>query len=671
MSKNNYGPVVIQGPTGSGKTTFLLNKYQELVNQQGVPSEAILVLVANRVQKAKWQKGLQLKNSGPRIITSYFGFIQQELRQYWPLIQNRIENWGVKRLEPLFLTIESSQYLMGQLVQSFREKGKLLEVVSSSDRIAIELLQNLSRAVMGGIAPAEIGERLYRSWENKEQVQKEIYQDAQAVINLFRLNCLEKGLLDYSLAVELYHTLLLADQYYQQHLLSRIKYLLVDNLEESVVRQLDLIKFLLAQGLESYLAYCPTGGYSGFAGAVPQLSQELIRGCEIRELKEVWTASPENKSFGETLFANIIHQEEKKVVHQHFTFLQTELRSSLLEQVAKKIISLLKAGVLAQQIAVLAPYVDNVIEFVLQHHLNKEGYKITNLTRKSRMLDNTFIQALVTLACLAHPQWGQLPSVSHLADTLGLVLGLDPVRSGFLGEEIAKKKPYALPDLDQPRLRQKIGFAVGERYEYLRQWLLNYQGQGLLPINSFFQLLFTEILSPLPQAEENILACRQLIESANQFLATLQAVEGEQAEHNLSFIQFLQEGVKGAENLSQIAQKLEPQGIILASPYVYLASSLSSTVQVWLDLSSEQWYRSDVQELANVHVLLRSWPLGEVWNQNLDLSSRREKAAVLLSSLCQRCSGSLLLASSFYSSQGYEQEGWVEPLLQDTLEGGQ
>lgn len=660
--------VVVQGPPGSGKTTFLLKKYQELISE-GIGSQEILVLVANRSQKSYWERNLQLSVSGPQTITSYFGFIQRELRHYWPLVQPEISGWGQLRIEPLFITIESSQYLMGQIVDELRDSGSMLEVVSTSQRIAIELIQNLSRAVMGGIDYREIGQRLYSSRENKEQLNPGIYQDLQKAINKFRLVCQEKGILDYSLATEIYNNLLFQQKIYQQNLSKRFKYLLVDNLEESVVVQLDLIKFFLQKVRAAWLGYCPQGGYSRFAGAVPKLAEELLPGCQLLNLETTYTASQENILLGEALAGKILKNQNQQFNLNNCFLLETELRSTLLEKVGEKILELVEQGTAPNKIAVIAPYVDSILEIALNHHLLKKGLGIVNLTRKSRIVDNSYIRALITLACLAHPQWEILPNTNDIADTISLVVGLDPVRSGILGEETAKKRPYRLPDLEENNLRKRLGFASGERYEYVRDWLSNYQDQSTRPINSFFQLVFTQILSSLPQAEDNLLSCRQLIDSAGQFLQTLRAIEGEKEQHNREFIGFLQRGVKGAENILYIQQRMQPKEVTLASPYVYLASSLSSDVQIWLDLDSEQWYKSDVQELANVHVLKRDWPLGQIWDSQLDESYRRQKGALILRALSKKCRQNLIFASSLYCSQGYEQEGWISQVIRETVWG--
>ena len=660
--------VVIQGPPGSGKTTFLVKKYQELI-LEGIASQEILVLVANRSQKAWWDKSLQLAVCGPQIITSYFGFIQRELRQYWPLVEPKIAAWGQPRIEPLFITIESSQYLMGQIVEELRNGGSLLEVVSTSDRIAIELIQNLSRAIMGGIDYQEIGQRLYSSRENKEQLNQQIYKDLQKAINKFRQVCQERSLLDYSLATQVYNTLLLKQPVYQQDLSKRLKYLLVDNLEESVVVQLDLIKFLLEKVQGAWLVYCPEGGYSRFAGAVPHLAEELLPDCQVLDLKATYTANQENVLLGDVLAAKILKDQDQQLNQHNCFLLETELRSTLLQKVGEKILELVEQGIAPNQIAVIAPFVDNILEIVLNYSLIPKGLRIANLTRKSRAIDNSYIQALLTLACLAHPDWDILPNSNDIADTISLVVDLDPVRSGLLGEETAKKRPYRLPDLEDNQLRERLGFAVGERYEYVRDWLINYQSQPVRPINSFFQLVFTQLLSSLPQAEDNLLSCRQLIDSAGQFLQTLKALEGEKDQHNREFIIFLKRGIKGAENLLHIQQKIQPKEIILTSPYVYLASSLNSDVQIWLDLDSEQWYKSDVQELANVHVLKRDWPVGQIWSSQLDESYRKQKGALVLRALSKKCGQYLILASSLYCSQGYEQEGWVSQIMRETLWG--
>ena len=154
------GRALIVGPVGSGKTTFLKQRYLDYI-KEGWDSSNILILVMNRSQSFIWRSEVDKKVPGGIVRTSFFGFVQQQLRKYWPLILELYPEIDEKTLEPTFLSFEASQYLMGECVDNRRrEMNFFMDASIPSDRIAIELTATLSRAALAGIPYTQIGSRL-------------------------------------------------------------------------------------------------------------------------------------------------------------------------------------------------------------------------------------------------------------------------------------------------------------------------------------------------------------------------------------------------------------------------------------------------------------------------------------------------------------------------------
>ena len=85
------GKTLILGPVGSGKTTLLKQRYLDYINA-GWDSSYILVLVMN--DPIPYLCSEVDKSAGGIVRTSFFGFIQQQLRRYWPLILELYPNIG-------------------------------------------------------------------------------------------------------------------------------------------------------------------------------------------------------------------------------------------------------------------------------------------------------------------------------------------------------------------------------------------------------------------------------------------------------------------------------------------------------------------------------------------------------------------------------------------------
>ncbi len=69
---------IYKGPAGSGKTTILKDKYQELAREVG--TDRIMVLLQNASSVRDWKNNLQLKKSGPLNIFTFFGLAQDQVQ---------------------------------------------------------------------------------------------------------------------------------------------------------------------------------------------------------------------------------------------------------------------------------------------------------------------------------------------------------------------------------------------------------------------------------------------------------------------------------------------------------------------------------------------------------------------------------------------------------------
>ncbi|GAE87016.1 hypothetical protein [Acetivibrio straminisolvens] len=97
-----------------------------MVNTLEVPSEKILILLLNRTQSLEWRTKTFLEGSAAILRTSYFGFVQEEIRTYYPLILKNCNEIGNRNVKPVFLTFEASQFLVSIVLEWRRQKKEPL-----------------------------------------------------------------------------------------------------------------------------------------------------------------------------------------------------------------------------------------------------------------------------------------------------------------------------------------------------------------------------------------------------------------------------------------------------------------------------------------------------------------------------------------------------------------
>lgn len=662
--------LIYSGPVCSGKTTALINKYLDLINE-GVSSDRILVLVRSTSDVSRWRKELKAPFLGKLNVYTYFGFVQDQLTSYWPMVEDKLP--GKQRFAlPVFMTVEVSHYLMMQLVEEKLSQGGFRDVRSTPDAIAIQLLDNLNQAAVSGMVLEEAFYRLRSLGAAGGREKAAAYQDAIEVMERFRKSCLQTRCIDYSLMVELYTYILFRDEEYLKRLDSSYDYLIVDDLDETVPVAQDLIVRFLKKAKGVYMGYNPFGGHTDFFGAYPEgVELNILPLCTVKELKNP-RSEGEMENFANCL-AGILrrHPVNVKSIAPLKGEIMEDLRGAMLEKVAEKIADLVKAGTSPGEIAVISPLVDKVLEFDLSQRLAERGIEVAEVNRSKRLLDEPFAQAMVTLAALICRQW-QIPlNYSALVQCMGLLLALDPIRAGLLAEKIIKNGSN-LPNIDEEKgLRERLGYRNAEKYQELYEWVKRWEGQENIDLRLLFQQIFAELLAPLSPEEEELLAVRQLIDSATKVHKALERYYGGARDKGMCFIDLVQKGTLAADMLYR--PPLNQGKVILTTSLNFLLNPNIPEVeyQFWMDIGSRHWMLGIAKELANPWVLSRRWRKGLIWDDGLDQKLRIEKLARLIRGLLGKCKKGIYIAHSKLSSQGWEQDGILLEVFEIIQERGE
>lgn len=675
-SKDTSSKIILKGTTGCGKSTVLLERYKYMVEKLHVPSEKILILLLNRTQSLEWRRRTILEGSSTVWRTSYYGFIQGEILTYYPLVLKNCGGIVHKRIKPIFLTFESAQFLVSKVLEAHREKNGIFSGITAySDRIAIDLTANLVKAATADIPCSEIGDRLYNALELKDDVKKQIFKDADDILEAYRKRCMELGIFDFGMAVELYNNCLLKDEAYREQLFTRVQHLIVDNIEECVPTEVDFVDLLLPNLRSCILGYNHEGGYGEIFGSNHgYVKQKLLDKCRVIELGKSYTCSDFMYEFSDMLFENIensrgIKPVVKKDIERNPP---CELRSEMLEAVGEKVCRLISCeGYKPSDIAIISSYADPVTEFVISRILEKQGIQLKNLTRKNRVIDNPLSQALITLAQLCHPSYGVLPNRDDVKALIRMLLKIDPVRSSLLAGEVCSQRPFAeFPDVEFPGLVERIGYYNVEKYEYIRKWIREYRERANpLPINEFLQKVFLEVLISKEVVEADILQAKNLIDSAQTFVDVVSRFKKNAGVINASkdFLTMIRGGIKSAESIFEIEEKLEGDVVLLSTPVAYLASSLKNKVVILTSISSNNWTPRSIKELTNAHVLTKTWNPQDVYTEELEEQNQKHYLAVLLRAILKRCREKLITFESHLSASGYENDGVLSEYFDEIL----
>ncbi len=703
------GSLFVRGVPGTGKSTAMLARLAALLREGRRPYE-ILVLVPQRAQGDRYEgmlAQLQAPTRGGVEIVTFYSLAQRAVGLFWPLVAKEAGFRNPDR-EPTFLTIETTQYFMWRLVEPLiAREGYFGNLVIRRGRLLSQLIDNLNKSALVGFDHTDIYRRLKGAWPGDAENVNNFWQAQDCAVR-FRKYCLEQNVLDFSLVTEVYHRYLLRHPVYQRYFRARYRHLLADNLEENVPVAHDLVLWAMQQCRSTVLACDEGGGHRIFLGADARGAMEIGEHCgEHVALKQLMEPTSNTLALAATIcrslrldYASLPATGSPKRAILGQGPVQGKYWITMIRWVAEQVEALVKEGTPPGEIALVAPYVNEVMRFTIQEELAHRGIALYLLRPSTPFRQDPVIRSLLTLALLAHPQWRDplsgepqpLP-VEDLSLVLETVLeGLDPIRARHLAQAALRGSERTLRDLsgvsngspkvdgrgqeDLGRLWEIVGYQIRQRYETLRVWIETYAQNEPEPLDIFLSRLFGDLLSQpgygFAEQADRARAYGRLVESVFKFRSAVALDEGT-AQSKLTeqdvareYVQLILGGIATAEYLLDRPEG-EHNAVILATAYAYLTRDLRSQVQFWIDLGSDGWWNRPSQPLTHPHVLSRHWPVGQVWTDENEELSKREALGRVMQGLAARCTRGVYLATSELGLAGEEQTGRLQRILLTVL----
>jgi superfamily I DNA/RNA helicase len=661
--------IFLRGPAGSGKTTCGVERIKFLVGN-GIPTESILLLTPQRTLQESYLNSLQTSEGeagGVLTPATIGGLARRMVDLFWPLVVE-VAGFSLTDQPPIFLTLETAQYYMARIVRPKMEEGFFESVVMDRNRLYSQIIDNLNKSASIGFPHTEIGERLASAWSG-DPTQRRVYADTQACASEFRALCLSHNLLDFSLQLEVFTKLYWNETILKGYLQQTFQHIIYDNMEEDIPVTHDLIHDWLPSLDSALLIYDDDAGYRQFLGADPSSALNLSTACERTISLQESFVSDEELLYLSSELSNVMNPGSNSVrplrqkIGETTRIISTRFYPEMLDEIASEILNLINNGTRPSEIVVLAPYLSDALRFSLSNRL--EAYSIASRSlRPSRSLrDEPTCQCLLTLAELAHPQWGFRPAKYDVVRAfLQSLEGMDLVRAQLLTEVVYRSRDLSLGSFDRinSEMQERITYLLGNRYETLRLWLESYIQEGPQPLDHFLRRLFGEVLSQTGfKFHRDIDAARvtsSLIESVQKFRIALSQGEGNEIDSAKDYIAMLQEGVISSQYVSAWAENTD-EAVLISPAYTFLMSNRPVTIQFWLDVGSSGWYERLFQPLTHPYVLSRNWQPGHIWTDADEVAANNSTLARLTTGLLRRCRERIYLCISELGESGYEQRG--------------
>ncbi len=589
---------------------LIAEKYVEWLNS-GVSSSDILVLTFNSTSKKNVIKNI-LNLTKNTVLTdikvhTYNGLIYNSIIDNWATIEENIK-FGNPVINPNMSGMEISQYLLKQIMKDEEVKG-----YNSKKSLLHQIFRRYSLIVNNNLSSDEI--------RQKSNILKEAFcDDAESILLKFKAKTLELRTFDNLRQTQIFSYIYKNTDYFKV-----IKYLILEDGDEITPLFLDFIEYIAPQLSDKLIILDKDGGSRlGYLCAAPDAPERLAKIFAENIVEE--EIAPKR---AELLVDNIIN-DKKNILPDIELFAQSK-RLDMIEETMVLISRLLAKGVLPSEISVITPIQDSMLSYVL-----KNGLKNCNpvfLTGNGKLSDNPLIKAILTVLKLS---LGLQVSDYDIRIILTKYLGI-PAKL-CLNSQIVNLK---VADLG----------VYTEKYNKFCN-LINKIKTSNLPLSEKAYSVYTLFLNNVSKTD---------LSKFNFFLRELQDFEtvfGSKLMEEDIIIQI--ENSIVTDNPYSV-KEFSSSDLIVATPQKIIDNKINTKYQLWLDVSSQEWVKSDIGPLYNSWVFQKSWNKPEYTiEDNIRLS--KEKTAKILRKLILNTKKVIAL-SSLFDTQGVENFGGIEQYL--------
>ena len=680
-------PQWCEGPTGSGKTAWLLQHLLDWLAQTGpeslAPGQSLLVFAANGDNRLVLNDRLTPLAPGRVTVltTTPTAFMQAEVILFWPLLLPQL---GPLPQFPLRLRPENEQELASRFwqgtwaqglpvvegwlpEQTVRRSLDFLQMAAAAGIPAEDLPTLLSEGIPAGFAPAAtwraIGDALvaWRDW------------------------CLSQSLLTYGVMTELYWRHLLPQPTYQRQLLDRYAGLWLDDLDEYPAVTAQWLQVFIDRQRPVALTWNPYGKVRLGLGADPDRLESLKPQCQVVDL----TGSPTHSladHWLEPMLEGVFNPLARAASFPCCQSLQTTSRGELLRQMAETIITAVQSGaVAATEVAIIGPGLDAIARYTLIEILSRQGLPVASLNDQRPLIHSPLVRSLLTLLAFIYPGLGHLLEPAAVAEMLMVLsyspqspegswvegLQIDPVRAELLVDHC-----FA-PHLEQPELLpverfdrwDRLGYKATHSYNQLGQWIDQQRQQRQ-------QRLVPGVVAMLDRAIQNfygggyqlpadqLSALRELMETAQHYWRVEERQHPSPAPPPAAlerFIQLLRQGTVTANPFPAQSLPGNRRGVTIATVFQYRQQRLRHRWQFWLDAGSARWL-TGTDNLFGFPIFLQSYG-GRPWRTDGIEALHRDRLERILRDLLGRTTEQVILCHSDLAVSGQEQVGPLLPLV--------
>ena len=606
----------------------ILQNYIQIIKDNNFKSSDILIFTDNSVASLNYIRQIDINISEELKIRTYSQFVREEVTTYWPIILSSCKNIIKKDLVPTFISTNLKTYIFEKKIEEMRNKNSYFEDVTGTNRaIASNIMNNLDHAIYNEIDYKNIGEKVYNSKANKDNINNKSYIQMNEIIEEYMDEMISNSIIDNTISVYLYNNYLLKDKIYKDQLAKRYNYLFVDDLQNISASQVSLIEFFEEKEKQIYLYLDNSKYFSSFIkNDLKYIHNKLL----IQE-----------ENYSNIGIFDLINMPSKIELDQ-----SSQLYGEMIDNIALKIEKLVEQGVSKKDIVIINPINTPVLDYEISNKLSSKNIDILTIKNNSKLIDYQYGNVLyvaVTIYCKKQ----QYIKEEEYINFIQILFDLNRLEA---------YRVYKNRDNDE-NYKSVIKYIDTKRDEKLN-------------IGEFLTKFYIDKVLNLKEGLNNVFICKNIISESESFVDVLEKLNlKDNKEVDEIFIISLKKFIKDyfiARDIEDIKNK---DAVLITTPYSYIANNIDRKIQIWVDIGSNTWNMKIEKDLANPLVLKKSFKDGEIYTSEIEETYKKYYMYNTVYNLLKNAEN-IYAYKSEYSINGYIQEGGLYSTILRLIDRG-
>ena len=606
------------------KINKVFDLYNRLLIENNNKSKCIMLIVPNATTKLNYERKLNIDISEELNITTYIGFIKKEIVKFWPLITEKCNKIKNSIISPNFIPSSLSEYIVINKVNEKRNfNGYFQDITGTNRSIANSINNNINKAALSLVDFNTIGERIYLSKKNREDIDRFSYSQMGEVIEYYINILLENAMIDNSIAIYLYNNYLMNDNRYINHLSKNIKYLIVDSLESCSNAEVDFINLLSDHTLDTYIYFNKSKDYSVFNNIDMNYIYENI----INKIDN------ENEDIDNIGLYDILSLPTEVKLNE-----SSQLYSEMIDEAINKVIELVNSGTSLKEIAIISPINNTILDYQIKNILNKNKINVFNTKKNSKIIDYPYSNALMVAACIFY-EYEEYIREDEYVSFIETILEVNRIQAYKIYRDKDNHDDYK-------KIEQYI---ISKRKEKLR-------------ISEFLIKFYIDKMLNLKDGIDNVDVCKNIIYESESFIENIKLLNINPKKEEQIFIEVLKSTINDYYRVSDILDSKESNSIILTTPYSYISYNINRPIQIWIDIGSNAWNMKIEKDISNLIVLRKSFKEKQIYTDEMEEYYKKYYLYNMIYNLLIS-SKKIYAYKSEYSVNGYIQESILYSIL--------